>query len=565
MHTNKKGIRLLVALCKSKGLTDIIISPGSRNAPLVIEFARDADFSCYVVPDERSAAFLALGMAQQTGRLTATVCTSGTAPLNYAPALAEAYYQRIPLVAITADRPAEWIDQADGQALKQHNIFENYVRRSITLPQEPSAEIDFWFLQRLVAETLDIAMSDVKGPVHINVPLREPLYHLEEVPALLVKPSSTLKVSSALSEKVLSQLVDYWNKSSKKMIICGGLSPDNKVSELIKPLLQDESVIVLTETTSNLTVQPVINCIDRVLSAISSTEGSSFSPDLLITFGGPVISKKIKAFIRKSKPTHHWHIDPDVFHTDTYQSLTLHIPLSPDQFLKQLVEKIASVPSNYRSGWIKKDNIAEKAHQEYVKDLRWSDMKAFETILSAIPEHSDFQMGNSTPVRYTQLYKPTKQLHYFGNRGTSGIDGCVSTAAGAALGSGKLTTLVIGDMAFFYDTNGLWHQHLSPNLRIILINNGGGGIFRIIEGPSGVDELERFFETRHNFTAPHIAAAYGLNYYSAHSVQELQEQLPLLYQKTKSASLLEIFTPSEDNAEVLSSYFKFISIKGHNA
>lgn len=562
MHTDKKGVRLLVALCKAKGLTDIIISPGSRNAPLVIEFARDADFTCYVVPDERSAAFVALGMAQQTGRLTAIVCTSGTAPLNYAPALAEAYYQRIPLVAITADRPAEWIDQADGQALKQHNIFENYVRRSITLPQEPSADADFWFLQRLVAETLDIAMSEVKGPVHINVPLREPLYRLDDAPALSVKPSLTVAVSSALSEVTLSQLAAHWSASTKKMIICGGLAPDNTISELIQPLLQDESVIVLTETTSNLLAQPVINCIDRVLSAITPSEEGVFSPDLLITFGGPVISKKIKAFIRKSKPVHHWHIDADIFHTDTYQSLTLHIPLSPEIFLRQLVKNITPAPSTFRAGWIEKDHIAETAHQQYVKDLRWSDMKVFESILSAIPEDTDLQMGNSTPVRYTQLYKPTKPIHYFGNRGTSGIDGCVSTAAGAALGSGRLTTLVIGDMAFFYDTNGLWHQHLSPNLRIILINNGGGGIFRIIEGPSGVDELERFFETRHNFTAPHIAAAYGLNYSSAHSVEELTEQLPLFYQKTKNASLLEIFTPSEDNAEVLSSYFTFISVKG---
>lgn len=564
MHTEKKGVRLLVALCKAKGLTDIIISPGSRNAPLVIEFARDADFTCYVVPDERSAAFLALGMAQQTGRLTAIVCTSGTAPLNYAPALAEAYYQRIPLVAITADRPAEWIDQADGQALKQHNIFENFVRRTITLPQEPSADADFWYLQRMVSETLDLAMSDVKGPVHINVPLREPLYRLEEVPALSVNPSSTLKISSALPENELLRLIDYWSDCNKKMIICGGLAPDNKISELIEPLLHDESVIVLTETTSNLTAQPVINCIDRVLSAIAPIEENSFSPDLLITFGGPVISKKIKAFIRKAKPKHHWHIDQDVFHTDTYQSLTLHIPLSPEVFLNQLSKRVISIPSTFRTAWIEKDRIAEAAHQAYVKDLRWSDMKVFETVLSALPENSDLQMGNSTPVRYTQLYKPTKHIHYFGNRGTSGIDGCVSTAAGAALGSGKLTTLIIGDMAFFYDTNGLWHHHLSPNLRIILINNGGGGIFRIIDGPSGVDELERFFETRHGFSAPHIAAAYNLNYSSARSVEELKEQLPLFYQGTKNASLLEIFTPSEDNAIALSSYFKFIATKGHN-
>ena len=192
MHTDKKGIRLLVAICKAKGLKDIVISPGSRNAPLVIEFTRDKAFRCLVVPDERSAAFIALGMAQQSGLPTAVICTSGSAPLNYSPALAEAYYQRIPLVAITADRPAEWIGQADGQAINQRGMFNNFVRRSVTLPQEPTDEADFWYLQRIVSETLDMAIGSVKGPVHLNVPLREPLYRQEMAEEQLLKLPSSL-------------------------------------------------------------------------------------------------------------------------------------------------------------------------------------------------------------------------------------------------------------------------------------------------------------------------------------------------------------------------------------
>ena len=559
MHTDKKGIRLLVAICKAKGLKDIVISPGSRNAPLVIEFTRDAAFRCLVVPDERSAAFVALGIAQQSGLPTAVICTSGSAPLNYSPALAEAYYQRIPLVAITADRPAEWIGQADGQAINQQGMFKNFVRRSVTLPQEPIDIADFWYLQRIVSETLDMAMGSVKGPVHLNVPLREPLYRQEMAEEQIFKLPTSLKIQSYLSKEVIEKLADEWNKCKRKMIICGGLTPSNPVQEILAKFIDDPSLIILTESTSNLNLNNSICCIDRVLATISKKDEKDFTPDLLITLGGPVVSKKIKAFIRRHKPVHHWHLDPDELHIDTYQSLTYHIPLEPDAFLNQLNENITPLMSAYRKIWLDRDDIAEVAHQDYLADLQWSDMKVFENILQFLPTESDLQMGNSTPVRYIQLFKAFKQLNYFANRGTSGIDGCVSTAVGAAISSKKLTTLIVGDMAFFYDTNGLWHHHVPANLRIILINNGGGGIFRIIEGPSSVPELEEYFETRHQLNAKNIAATFGLDYSSCSSFIELEELLPLLYVETEKASILEIFTPYEENAEVLSSYFKFIS------
>jgi 2-succinyl-5-enolpyruvyl-6-hydroxy-3-cyclohexene-1-carboxylate synthase len=565
MHTDKKGIRLLVAICKAKGLKDIVISPGSRNAPLVIEFTRDPAFRCLVVPDERSAAFVALGIAQQSGLPTAVICTSGSAPLNYSPALAEAYYQRIPLVAITADRPAEWIGQSDGQAINQHDMFKNFVRRSVTLPQEPTDEADFWYLQRIVSETLDMAMGSVKGPVHLNVPLREPLYRQDTAEELVLKLPSSLKLQSSLSKEVVEKLADEWNKCKRKMIICGGLAPSNPVQEILAKFTDDPSLIILTESTSNLNLNQSIACIDRVLATISKKEEKDFTPDLLITLGGPVVSKKIKAFIRRHKPVHHWHLDPDELHIDTYQSLTYHIPLEPEAFLNQLNENVNPLISDYRNIWLDKDRIAEDAHQDYLVDLQWSDMKVFENVLQYLPKGSDLQMGNSTPVRYVQLYKAFKPLNYFGNRGTSGIDGCVSTAVGAAISSKKVTTLIVGDMAFFYDTNGLWHHHLPANLRIILINNGGGGIFRIIEGPSSVPELEEYFETRHQLNAKNIAATFGLDYSSCSSFNELEELLPLLYVETAKAAILEIFTPYVENAEVLSSYFKFISDKSHQS
>ena len=170
------------------------------------------------------------------------------------------------------------------------------------------------------------------------------------------------------------------------------------------------------------------------------------------------------------------------------------------------------------------------------------------------------QLANSTPVRYAQLFKNRKDLTYFSNRGTSGIDGSISTAAGATYESNKPTTLITGDLSFFYDSNGLWNNYISKNLKIIIINNGGGGIFRFIDGPSETSALD-YFEAPHKLNAEHIAKTFGVNYFKADSMSTLKETIADFYSsKLNEASILEIFTPQEKNAEVLKDYFKYLKL-----
>lgn len=557
MFSDKQGIRDLVAICAEKGLRYIVISPGSRNAPLTISFDQHPDIECLSIADERCAAFFAMGMAQQLQEPVAIACTSGSAALNYAPAIAEAYYQKIPLVVLTADRPNEWTDQSDGQTIRQYGLYDNYIKASYELPQEASDEDTLWHNRRLISDAFNTAMYPGKGPVHINTPLREPLYGQKEYDGSKPKHITIHKEERTLSDETMQQFADRWNTASKKLIVTGVLAPNEKLNDHIAHLAQDPSLAVLTETTSNLH-HPAFNpCIDRIAFTIKPEEAKDFAPALLVTFGGPVISKKIKAFLREQKPKEHWHIDPTDVNIDTYQNLTDVIPLEPEVFFSKLSALTKPVESNFAATWKARDKRSEARHAEFMPTIDFSDFKAFEKVLALAPKSTCFQLGNSTPVRYAQLFHPTHATESYANRGTSGIDGSTSTAAGAAFATGKSTTLITGDMAFFYDSNALWNKHLTGNLKIILINNGGGGIFRIIPGPSSTNQLEQFFETKHDNRAEHICKAHNIAYLEAKNEAELEANLQKLYSiDDYRPALLEIITPGDENDKILKSYWK---------
>lgn len=558
MFTDKAGIKQLIETLVKKGLREVVLSPGSRNAPLSLSFYHHKDIQLTVIPDERSAGYFALGMAQQLRRPVAVVCTSGTAALNYAPAIAEAYYQKIPLLVLTADRPVAWVDQADGQTIRQRDIFVNYVKHGYEIPGEGNSEEELWFIRRIASQAWDQTLLPGEGPVHINIPLSEPLYgRSAEMPS--VKPIETYIPEQKLSESQLQELAARWNQYDRKLILSGLVEPNEKLNTLLEEIAEDESVSVLTETTGNFHSEKFNPCIDRIISSLPEELNQVLQPQLLITFGGPVISKRVKVFIRKNSPLEHWHIDTSELHLDTYQCLTHNIPLSPLSFFSQIKPHLKTKQSDYRKQWKEMDLLTEERHQAFMKNCPFSDLSAFESILKHIPENSDLQMSNSSPVRYVQLFKAGKKLSYHSNRGASGIDGCTSTAAGAAYASGKKTTLITGDIGFFYDSNGLWNKYLSKQLRIVVINNGGGGIFRIIEGPEHNDEIETLFETRQNMHAEFLCKAYGLNYFKASNKQELEESLQSFYgEKNREASVLEIFTESQLNPKILKDYFKYL-------
>lgn len=558
-----KQLHLLAAVLSAKGVKQVVTSPGSRNAPAIVVLNRFPGTQLHSIADERSAGFYALGIAQQLQEPVAVLCTSGSAALNYAPAIAEAYYQKIPLIVITADRPEMWIDQGDGQTIRQRNVFAGYIRKSYHLPAEINHADQKRYFARLVAEAADRAIFPAKGPVHINLPLAEPLYDIEwtEEEALPVPPR-VLPSTSSLGKSALEELAELWNQSTGKIIIAGQMTPDTEVVHLMSRFADDPSVVILSETTSNLPGIDSIACIDRTIEGIKEEEFDILRPQILLSVGGAVVSKKIKALLRNIRPANHWHVsdDPEEFHMDTYGALTLTIPVDTKTFLRQLLDVRVFKESGFRELWSAKSKNRQLLHEKYLAEAPYSDLLVFKQIFEVLPADFQLHLGNSTPVRYAQLFDEASKFTTWSNRGTSGIDGSVSTAAGAAAASNVPVVLITGDIGFFYDSNALWNSGLSYNLRIILINNGGGNIFRVIPGPDRYEELEHFIETRHQHTAEGIAKTFGLDYSTANSADELKPALNHLFRKQhQKAVILEIFTPNKQSAEVLKDYFKYIS------
>ncbi|MDA6068915.1 2-succinyl-5-enolpyruvyl-6-hydroxy-3-cyclohexene-1-carboxylic-acid synthase [Flavobacterium sp. AC] len=539
----------IIEICSAKGITNIIISPGSRNAPLTIGFAQNPDFKCYSIADERCAAFFALGIAQQTKLPTAIVCTSGSALLNYYPAVAEAFYSQIPLIVISADRPQSKIDIGDGQTIRQENVFQNHSVFNANLTEDASVENDL-----KINKAIETAILQ-KGPVHINAPFEEPLY--EMVDRLFVQSKITHS-EEIIGTKIIENLEDFtslWNSAKRKLVLVGVDEANSIDQETIDNLAHDPSIVVLTETTSNLHHPSFINSIDTLITPFDDADFKAFQPEILITFGGMIVSKRIKAFLRKYKPKEHWHIDT-LRAYDTFSALTQHFVMQPNDFFKELLAKTAFTESTYFAETDKIYELRKIRRNEYLSKIQFSDFKVFEKVIESLPIQSQLQISNSSAIRYAQLIDIDPSIEVFCNRGTSGIDGSTSTAIGSAVGSGKQTVFITGDIGFLYDSNALWNSYIPENFKIILINNGGGGIFRILPGHEEKPVFNTFFETSHNLTAEHLAKMYQMNYFSATNEDSLTRNIEALYEANDKPCILEIFTPTFENDVVLKQYFK---------
>lgn len=557
MTSDKHSVSLLADLFIKKGLTDIVISPGSRNAPIILSFANQPQINAISVVDERSASFFALGMAQQKKRAVAIACTSGTATLNYAPAIAEAYYQKIPLLIFTADRPPELIDVGDGQTIRQKDIFKNYIKASFELAEKIDSVAAFDLANKMINRAIDLAHFPEPGPVHINLPFSEPLYNVTDniIAGTLIEPHNQNKI---LSENYINKLSNRINNFDKILLIAGQQNKNRELNEILSKLISSKNLVLLTETTSNLFDKNFIGCIDNVLTAIDENEVDNFKPDLLLTFGGQIVSKKIKKFLRQHKPKEHWHISPSGEPQDTYLCLKEVIKSEPLQFFSSITKKLKTANPEFATHWLRKRNRVVERREDFLANIKYSDLQVFDMLLKHIPVETTLHLGNSTPVRYSQLFGTNEFINYHSNRGVSGIDGQVSTAAGSAYASKNINLLITGDLGFFYDSNGLMNQNLTPNLKIIVINNGGGGIFRFIPGPDTSPQLEQFFEARHQWSAEKITEAFNIKYIKASDIQEFLFTLPEFFNEAEKPILLEIFTPEKTNAELLRQYFDFL-------
>jgi 2-succinyl-5-enolpyruvyl-6-hydroxy-3-cyclohexene-1-carboxylate synthase len=564
---NYSSIRNLTQICAQKGVSRFVLSPGSRCAPLTLALARNPAIHTHTVSDERSAAYIALGMALQSQETIGLVCTSGTAVLNYSPAIAEAFFQQVPLLVLTADRPPEWVGQQDGQTIYQREIFGKHVKHSFELPVEEAHPDAAWHSERIVNEAINLSRSFPPGPVHINVPLREPLYPAKDEEFIYerqVRKIDVWQAEATLSKEQWIEIRELWEDSDRKLIVGGQHPYTPELIDVLRHLQQELEIPVIGDVISNLHALPeTIRYVDKLLMDKEPRLLEALRPDLLITFGNSVISKNLKQFLRKYKPRRHWHLQVAGPVADPFQTVTDIFSVHPVYFFKTLFgdldfqnflnDDLIENNPEYAALWQTENREAGRSLSRILNpDTPFGEFAAVREVVDALPENCQLHLANSMTVRYANFVglPAIASIEVFANRGTSGIDGSTSTAVGAACLTKKLVTLITGDMAFFYDRNGLWHTFLPKNLRIIVLNNHGGGIFRLLDGPGGQPELEEYFETRQVLQAESTAREFGLDYFWCQTLEELQQCLPLFFESTGGAKLLEIHTSQEVNAAV---------------
>lgn len=551
MYSKKIVVQLLSEVLLQFDVQDVVISPGSRNAPLSIHFSNHKKFNTFSIVDERSAGFVALGMSQTSRKPTILCCTSGSATVNYYPAIVEAFYQNIPLLIISADRPESYVDIFDGQTIRQKNIFEQHSYGNFQLSE---LETDEKNLENYLTIKQAIQLAIEKsGPVHINIPFSEPLYETTNELSVSIDEFKIPKKSK--SEIDFIPLAKDWKKANKVMFLIGMQYKNEELQLLLNELAKLEQVVILTESTSNVSSKHFISSIDPLIFNFPDDKNEEFSPDLLITVGQNIVSKKIKSFLRKEEIKSHWHID-EFWQPDTYFHLTEKIALQPTEFLSEFFPFMENKTSNYSSIWKKANKKRAIIHQNYLKNIPFSDLKVFEILEKTIPKNTVLHFGNSSPIRYAQLFDFNTEKEVFSNRGASGIDGSTSTAIGYSIKSKKQVVMITGDLSFFYDSNALWNNYIPSSFRLIVINNGGGNIFKIIPGPDSTNALTTYFEAQHEYSTELFAQHYHFEYHYAENENQLSEVLIPFFNLSSQPKLLEINTKNAENAEILRAYMR---------
>lgn len=563
---NVQSIYNIAQICALHNISNAILSPGSRCAPLVVGFSRHEAIDTRVIIDERSAGYIALGVAQQTNKPSILVCTSGTAALNYAPAIAEAYFLQVPLLVLTADRPPEWIGQQDGQTIHQVELYGKHVKRSYQLPVDTSCRDAEWHFERVISEAINMANQEPKGPVHLNIPIREPFYpQMGELVGFKdnVKVIRCIEPELRLTASQWQRMIEKINRCKKVLILCGQNILSNELKTSLDCILQLTNVVLCGDILANLHgVENASRFVDGILALQNDAEIEVLRPDLLITFGQSVLSRNVKAFFMKCHAQEHWHIQPSPVAADTFQSLTDVVQVKPEYFFQHLAQVFSGYTQeiDYRSRWKQLESSTLQALNESLSSIHsFSELHIMNSILGKIDNDCILHLGNSMSVRYANMFNVRNpDIKVYCNRGTSGIDGSVSTALGHALVSDKLNILIIGDVSVLYDRNAFWNRHIPDNFKIIVLNDSGGGIFKLIDGPSSLVELNECFVTHQTFDTSHIAREAGLKYINCDSAHSLDEGLDCFLDSDTGKSILEIFTDSDVNTSAFNEYKKIL-------
>lgn len=556
----------IAEICSRKAVTDAVLCPGSRCAPLTLAFARHARIKTHTFSDERSAAFIGLGMAQQLKAPVVLLCTSGTAAYNFSPAVAEAFFSHTPLIVFTADRPAEWIAQHDGQTIHQADIFGKHVKRSFQLPQEYEHEDSQWAVNRIVNEAINLSLQEPRGPVHINAPFREPLYPKGEIRfSDSVRIMDASPSSFALTDEHKNIIRTEWPKYHHILVVAGQQEYDTTFQSILSNFQNTHNVPIAGDIISNLHgVEKAVRRSDVFLGQATEGIKKTLQPDLLITFGKSVISKNLKLLLRKRPPKAHWHVQPAGIPADTFQSISRVFEASPASFFAF----IASMPrtdtfenqkqTNFHKLWEIEDRRALRGIREFFPQEELAEFELVYEVMKSLPEQSNLHLANSMSVRYANfigLASSQRNIAVYANRGTSGIDGCTSTAAGHSLKSNALNVLITGDLAFFYDRNAFWHNYPLPNLRVVLLNNHGGVIFSMIDGPGSLPEAEEYFVTRQQLNAKKLCEEFSFDHLKLDHKRKVKNLLKDFFEVDGRTKILEVETDSAVN-KILFDNFK---------
>jgi 2-succinyl-5-enolpyruvyl-6-hydroxy-3-cyclohexene-1-carboxylate synthase len=570
---NYQSIYDIAQLCFQKRIRHVVLCPGSRCAPLTLAFTRHGKFKIHVFSDERSAAFIALGIAQQTKQTVVLICTSGSAVYNFAPAVAEAFFSEIPLLILSADRPTEWIGQHDGQTVFQQGIFGKHVKASYQLPQEYKHNDNVWAINRIVNEAINITSNNPLGPVHINVPFREPLYPAEEESIIFsetVRVINQTQSEAQLSDDAKSKFIVAWKKYNKVLIVCGQADRNAVLSQLLHYVSERHGIPIIADIISNQHgLEHSINHADSFLAQAPTDLKNSLQPELLITFGKSIISKQVKLFLRNHKPEAHWHIQLSGNIADVYQNVTDIAPVLPENFFSflsalEIKEKFdKQKKENYHQLWNVEEKKCIESTTTFFPQVELGEFEIVKEVLKHLPNRSKLHLANSMSVRYANFIGLTYQqssIEVFSNRGTSGIDGCTSTVVGHCLADAEtMNILITGDIAFFYDRNAFWHNYKIPNLRIVLLNNHGGVIFKLIDGPATLPEAGKYFVTHQELSAKKLCEEFNFEHIALDSGKKMKNFLKNFFDAEPITKILEIESDTTLNKTIFESFKKKLS------
>lgn len=554
MYSCKENINILTSLLVRHGVRHAVVCPGSRNAPIVHNLNECESITCYPVTDERSAGFYALGMAQASGQPVVVCVTSGTALLNIAPAVAEAFYQHVPLIVVSADRPASWIGQLDGQTLPQHGAFGEFAAKSVTLP-EPHDDNDRWYCNRLINEAMLAAYGGAGCPVHINVPITEPLF--EFTACRLPEERLIRRISINMNADVVcEEIISRMSHSARPMIVIGQHKNSSNLAGALKMI--SAYVVTLQEPLSpgNGAVH-----FDEVLSCLY--DNPSYMPDFVLYAGDTVVSKRLKKFLRNAPGIEIWAISVDGNVHDTFMNQTAVVEADAEKVFCKMASEfnlwrdmtLHDKAREFYERWNAVLVSAACRSDSFVP--RYSQMLAvrmFEHIIEKKDITCSVHYANSSAVRLANIYA---DRYVYVNRGVNGIEGSLSTAAGYSVVCDKKVFCVIGDLSFFYDSNALWNRNLRGNLRILLLNNSCGGIFHQLPGLEASDVRDSYIAASHHTSARGICEAYGIGYMASRNEEELEKNIQtFITGGTNSPLVFEVFTDASEDARVLKDYYE---------